>query len=263
MSKALSTNVLPRVAFVNGAASLAKRICDDEGAPNCARYIGYIQDGLNLIFIYQAYAHGAVAEGNNGQQGSQQDGSVKRDVAAWDTILKDGGYNFDTVEHIDITNLSPSKRSDDENDDDANPILTHRSIIRNLTCSNSSTASDVAFNHFSNGAINMDFAGDLGNLPSTIHPTNNLEKRYDGAGFKISWTSRIHSQLTRSHQNSMSYAIAKDWANRAVHTDEGDYMGLVKTGHTANFYFRIIPETKGFGLNYESVNVCGGMAGFL
>lgn len=42
-----------------------------------------------------------------------------------------------------------------------------------------------------------------------------------------------------------------------------DYIGLVKTDHQANFYFRIIPETKGFGLNYESVNVCGQLAQFL
>ncbi|KAI8228646.1 hypothetical protein K4K54_002083 [Colletotrichum sp. SAR 10_86] len=31
--------------------------------------------------------------------------------------------------------------------------------------------------------------------------------------------------------------------------------------HTANFYYRIIPELNSFGLNYESVDICGGMAG--
>jgi hypothetical protein len=36
-----------------------------------------------------------------------------------------------------------------------------------------------------------------------------------------------------------------------------DYIGLLKTSHSANFYFGIIPGLKGFGLNYESVYVCG------
>ena len=257
MVHASSIDKSTRVAFVNGAANLAKRICNDEGSPNCARYIGYIQDGLNLIFIYQGYSHGAVAEGNNGQQGSQESGSVKRSSSTdWTTILQESGYSFDSVEHVDISTLSLVKR------DDADPVLTHRSIIRNITCTNSSSPYDVAFNHYSNGDINMEHPGDASTLPSSGAPSD-IHKRYDGEGFKISWTSRLPTRLTRAHQNSMSYAIAKDWAARAVATDEGDYMGLVKTDHTANFYFRIIPELKGFGLNYESVNVCGGMAGFL
>jgi hypothetical protein len=249
-----------RVAFVNGAAGLARRICEDEGAPRCARYIGYIQDGLNLIFIYQAYAHGAVGEGSSGEQGSQESGSVKRSpsegLSDFGSSLKEGGFSFDSVEHIDIATLNLDKR-------DADPTLTHRSIFRNLTGEHGSS-SDVAFNYFDNGDVIMDHAGDTGTLtPSGQDETGGLQKRYNGRGFKISWTSRKHSLLTRQHQRQMSYSIARDWAGRAAATDEGDYIGLVKTDHTANFYFRIIPETKGFGLNYESVNVCGQLAGFL
>jgi hypothetical protein len=42
-----------------------------------------------------------------------------------------------------------------------------------------------------------------------------------------------------------------------------DFIGLAQDGYNANFYYRIIPEVRGFGLNYESVDVCGGMGDFL
>jgi hypothetical protein len=251
-----------RVAFVNGAFSLAKRICADQGSPDCERYLGYIQDGLNLIFVYQAYGHGAVGEGSSGEQGSQESGGVKRSLpsaglADLGIHLTNSGYGFDSVEHVDVSSLKMVRR-------DSDPVLTHRSIFRNLAVENG-TASDVAFNHFDNGDINMDYAGDLGPLPSQGKDSEagDLQKRYNGSGYKISWTSRKRSLLTRAHQNEMSYYIASDWGSRADHTDEGDYIGLVETDHTANFYFRIIPELQGFGLNYESVNVCGQLAGFL
>jgi hypothetical protein len=240
---------ITRVAFVNGAFGLARRICAEEGSPDCARYLGYIQDGLNLIFVYQAYGHGA------------ESGSVKRSTSSGlsdlGASLKDSGWSFDSVEHVDVATLNLNRR-------DSDPVLTNRSIFRNLTGEHG-TASDVAFNHFDNGDINMDYAGDLGKLTSSGKDgeAGDLQKRYNGAGFKISWTSHKRSLLTRAHQNEMSYFIAKDWGSRAAKTDEGDYIGLVKTDQTANFYFRIIPESQGFGLNYESVNVCGQLAGFL
>lgn len=211
---------------------------------------------MNAIFVFASYAHGAVGEGRAGEQSSQESGSVKRssliDLSGLGSALIDDGYSFDSVEHVDVAALNLNKR------DSSDPVLTHRSIFRNLTTEDGSPSSDVAFNYFDNGDVNMDIAGDMGTLE-----TSGLRKRYNGPGFKISWTSRKRSLLTRAHQNQMSYEIARDWADKAAFTGEGDYIGLVKTDHTANFYFRIIPETRGFGLNYESVNVCGQLAPFL
>lgn len=210
---------------------------------------------MNAIFVFATYAHGAVGEGRSGEQSSVENGVVKRSsligLSGLGSALNDGGYSFDSVEHVDVTALKLDKR-------DSDPVLTHRSIFRNLTSEDGSPASDVAFNYFDNGDVNMDIAGDMGALE-----TSGLQKRYNGPGFKISWTSRKRSLLTRAHQNQMSYEIARDWADKAAFPGEGDYIGLVKTDHTANFYFRIIPETRGFGLNYESVNVCGQLAPFL
>lgn len=90
-----------------------------------------------------------------------------------------------------------------------------------------------------------------------------LEKRAKAPGFKISYTTRMQSKLSRPHQTQMARQLATRWAHDANSRGLKDYIGLVKTGHKANFYWRIIPETNGYGLNYESVDVCGGMARFL
>lgn len=79
----------------------------------------------------------------------------------------------------------------------------------------------------------------------------------------MAWTSRKLSKLTQDHQTLMSRAIAVDWADWTYEDGNGDYIGLVKTDHAAKFYFRIILETRSFGLNYESVKVCGQLAPFL
>ncbi|KAB8074912.1 hypothetical protein BDV29DRAFT_201131 [Aspergillus leporis] len=73
-----------------------------------------------------------------------------------------------------------------------------------------------------------------------------LTKRGSGntPGFKVSYTTRMESKLTHTHHLS-------------------NYIVLWKAGHSANFYFRIIPESNNFGMIYESVDVCGGMAGLL
>ncbi|KAF7596958.1 hypothetical protein BBP40_011324 [Aspergillus hancockii] len=93
-----------------------------------------------------------------------------------------------------------------------------------------------------------------------------LTKRTSGRapGFKVSYTTWMESKLTHAHRVDMANALASDWASRANGNDRlSNYIGLWKTDHSANFYFRIIPESSNFGMNYESVDVCGGMAGLL
>lgn len=98
---------------------------------------------MNAIFVFAAYAHGAVGEGRSGEQSSQENGAVKRSsligLSGLGPALNDGGYSFDFVEHVDIATLNLDKR-------DSDPVLTHRSIFRNLTGEDGSPSSDVAFN---------------------------------------------------------------------------------------------------------------------
>lgn len=78
-----------------------------------------------------------------------------------------------------------------------------------------------------------------------------------GKKIKISATTRAKTDLPRDKQKAMAHEIATNWALDAYAAPMSDYMGLVKTGNHPNFYYRIIPEVKGFGLNYESVDICG------
>ncbi|RLL97478.1 hypothetical protein CFD26_106686 [Aspergillus turcosus] len=50
---------------------------------------------------------------------------------------------------------------------------------------------------------------------------------------------------------------------RTIGTSKFDFSGFAETEHAANFSYRIIPEIRGFGTNYETVDVCGGMASYL
>ena len=61
----------------------------------------------------------------------------------------------------------------------------------------------------------------------------------------------------------MAAFAASRWAANSKAYSMTDFVGFAETGHSANFYYRIIPETRSFGLNYESVDICGGMAGYL
>ncbi|KAL4900482.1 hypothetical protein BDW74DRAFT_170859 [Aspergillus multicolor] len=75
----------------------------------------------------------------------------------------------------------------------------------------------------------------------------------------------IANHYANGETKSMALAGAATWgvyADNAGHKMD-DFIGFAETGHAANFYYRIIPETKGFGRNYESVDICGGMAGYL
>ncbi|KAJ5330436.1 hypothetical protein N7476_000219 [Penicillium atrosanguineum] len=250
------------VAFIHLGTNYAQQVCNNEGATHCVKYVGYVQGALDILFVALAYVHGSVGVSTTNEQSSFVDGAVRRDLSSspsWeglDQALQNDGWKFDVLEQIDISNLTLSKR-------DSDPTLVHRSIARNVVYDDQGKTSDIAFNYFDNGDLNLHFSGDYGHLPSGLDQSSTLERRFNGAGFKISATTRVRSKLTRDHEKSMAYRIAQDWASDSYRFSMSDYIGLVKTDHTANFYFRIIPEVKGFGLNYESVNICGQLAGFL
>lgn len=113
---------------------------------------------------------------------------------------------------------------------------------------------DMVVNHFEDGNT-------LFRLPVSPATGGQLQKRGGHYGFKISYTTRQRSLLTDAHKKEVARAGAAYWASSAE-TDHhmGSYMGLAKLDHKANFYYRIIPETVDFGLNYESVDICGGLA---
>lgn len=256
-------------ALINEGATLARDICEDQGAPNCVKYVGYIQRGINILFIAISFGKGAIAESSSNEQASFKPGIARRDLSSGfnnftqslGSALQESGFSFDALDFITVPGLNLDKR-------DAEPSLVSRLIARNMKADDgSSSAYDVAFNYYDNGDLNLHLAGDFETLPwaEDLAATDKsaAQKRFDGAGFKIAATTRKKSLLSRAHQDQMANYIAADWATASYCDHAGDYFGLVKTDHTANFYFCIIPEVRGFGLNYESVNTCGQMAPFL
>lgn len=167
--------------------------------------------------------------------------------------LHDERFNYENVEEVDVLTLAHQTRNLDE------PDLRHRAIIRAIKSEGGFTH-EVAFNHYGNGGTVLHLSGP--NQTFAVDPSSKIKRSGFGhEGFKISFTTRKGARLTTAEQNDMAHAIAFDWSQQVFNTE--DYIGLVKDGHTADFYFRIIPEVKGFGLNYESVDVSGGMAGLL
>ncbi|KAE8140796.1 hypothetical protein BDV38DRAFT_279767 [Aspergillus pseudotamarii] len=147
---------------------------------------------------------------------------------------------------------SPEKRSEDE------PHLLERFMIRglrpvsNTTAQSDTAGQDIFVHHYNNGDTVLHLPIGRESLSA-----ENLNKRYDHPGLKISFTTRQLSKLSRKQQSDMASGIANMWEYYARTTPMNEYIGFVETDHKADFYFRIIPEVKGFGTNYGSVDVCG------
>ncbi|KAL4997513.1 hypothetical protein BDV10DRAFT_186108 [Aspergillus recurvatus] len=124
---------------------------------------------------------------------------------------------------------------------------------------------DIIANYYDNGATILHLPLPDGGSGANSTEGSALTKQFDKPGFKISFTTRTRTKLTQAHQRSMTLAGAATWAVYADNSGHkiDDFIGFAETGHAANFYYRIIPEVRGFGTNYESVDVCGGMASYL
>ena len=161
---------------------------------------------------------------------------------------------------IDIHDL-PAQMEKRPTDD---PGLLERFMIRSLTHNETTNSNHVWVNHYSNGDSSLHLLPDDTNEP-TNHTGNStsLMKRYSKPGFKIAYAARKKSSLSEKDALKMAGPISSKWQSMVLGPEANEFIGLEEVGHAANFYFRIIPETKGYGLNYESVNRCGQLAPFL
>lgn len=88
-----------------------------------------------------------------------------------------------------------------------------------------------------------------------------LTKRHDGPGFKINWDSfDVNGNFLGEPDTSpfveLSQKISQDWANRVADQPVNEYIGSAHLEGIVNVGFRIIPETAGYGEEYEDVNIC-------
>lgn len=211
-----------------------------------------IQAGLSLIYLAAAASSsGAVPE----VLPTRRDLDHSHGAAQWwENALSGSEITYDTIEALPFnTSEADLHRRDDE------PRLLAR-IKLNGVPTHDGGKQHVTINHFegNNTVLHLPFM-DLSS--SEFNGTH--AKRDEGAGFKISYTTRKPSLLTKDHRIEMAARGAEAWASYTHTYRMTDLIGFAATGHEANFYYRIIPEVRGFGLNYESVDVCGGMAQLL
>ncbi|KAH8433490.1 uncharacterized protein LDX57_011124 [Aspergillus melleus] len=246
------TSVKAQIAFVTFGPEAAKYICraithDD---PSCDDWAQGIRYALGLIF--------AIFGKDGAEPAVRPDSPARRiDAKSYLNIatsaLKESSLQFASIEADD--NLSGiEKRSSDE------PDLVERFLIRGLYHAElGSDATNIWVNHYSNGDNTLQIAPEDGQQDGN----STLTRRWDKPGFKIAYTTRKKSPLNEQDSLKMARHISLKWQSMTLGNDISEFIGFVETGHTANFYFRIIPEHNGYGLNYESVDVCGGMAGML
>ncbi|KAE8322531.1 hypothetical protein BDV39DRAFT_196633 [Aspergillus sergii] len=246
------TSVKAQVAFVTFGPEAAKYICRaiTHGDPTCDDWAQGIRYALGLIFAIFG-KDGAEPAVRPGEPVRRINARSYLDIAT--SALKESSLQFASIEADD--NLpSVEKRSSDE------PSLVERFLIRGLYHADlGNEATNIWVNHYSNGDNILQIAPEDGQQDGNSTPT----RRWDKPGFKIAYTTRKKSPLNEQDALKMARHISMKWQGMVIGNDISDFIGFVETGHTANFYFRIIPEHKGYGLNYESVDICGGMAGML
>ncbi|KAI4864399.1 hypothetical protein F4820DRAFT_449104 [Hypoxylon rubiginosum] len=88
--------------------------------------------------------------------------------------------------------------------------------------------------------------------------TDRLERRTGGPGFKTVW--QVHSRTGSPPApvaSQLADILENDWKSR-VESDHsiGDYIGAVNFDKIGYIQLRIIPETGGFGDNFETTEKC-------
>lgn len=238
---------------------LAQSICEYVNGSRCADLSYIIQASLTLVYVAAAHYSGAVPEGlPTKRQVDVSQGYIR----LWETMLP----SSDDISYDGLAPLTFHSDNATLTRRQGEPALVQRLQVTGFTLGNSAKH-DIITNHYDNGDTILQLPLPGGNLTAngTAGSSSNLHERFDKPGFKISFTTRERSKLTQVHQKSMALAGAAAWAVYADNASHkmNEFIGFAETEHAANFYYRIIPAIRRFGTNYETVDVCGGMASYL
>lgn len=244
--------ICPRVAFIAYGDDFAIAVCQIAGGDNCDAWGTAIKTGFAIIYVAAAGISSALPEQNPSKR-DVDDGSL---VEWWQAGLATSEVSADTVEILpfDGEDASLVRRNGD-------PQLLARVLLSGVQDPETGSKHDIIVNHFegNNTVLHIPASGQS----NIVSRATKLNKRVDGYGFKISYTTRLRSLLSASHQQEMAGFLAAGWLTYIDRITLDDYIGFAETDHSANFFYRIIPEIKGFGLNYETVDVCGQMGDML
>ncbi|GAB1197492.1 hypothetical protein APSETT444_006787 [Aspergillus pseudonomiae] len=245
------------VVYIVMGSRLTRQVCEYAGGSRCKELSYIISD--NLILAYSAAAHysGSIPEGLPGKRDVDDSQDY---LQIWETMLSSSDdISYESLSPLSISSntIALARRQD-------KPLLTHRFQITGFAVDDS-PKHDIIANHYENGETVLHLPLLQGDSGTNNTEGSNLQKRFDNPGFKIAFTTRERSKLTQAYQKSMALVGAATWAVYADNANHkmDDFIGFAETEHAANFYYRIIPEIKGFGTNYETVDICRGMALYL
>lgn len=238
------------MVYVTAGGVLARSVCKLAGYDACDDVAAAVASALTIIFTAAADYSGGEAVSVPELPSPRRSFNSYQDMLV--TAMEGHGLKFADIQPA-LPAEEAQKRSTEE------PYLLERFLIKELLAADNTTTHDFYVNYYSNGGAVIHHPL----LGADEHLTSPLAKRYSHPGFKVSYTMRRKSSLTGYKRDVMTTGIAGYWAGLVETTSMTDYIGFEEENGKANFYFRIIPEIRGFGTNYESVDICGGMASYL
>lgn len=252
---------------VTTTSKTVKSICERHDNKQCSLWVDDIKETFDLIFALTAIVAGGVAnlpEGNPVLDTNPLDApgspDVKRSLSRGDMLtstadaFKQHGWTFDSIEGIPITTGGNQARDD-------NPALVSHHRIKNLRSENGTRPRDYELHHFADGTSHTHVP-----LFASDNATSAVTKRHNGAGVKVVF-SRTGVAVSKDEYSGASAAIASAWDEHAE-AGSSDFYGFTERlmangGEKAVIYWRTILETNGYGENYERLDACGKMGGYV
>ncbi|KAJ5732517.1 hypothetical protein N7493_003998 [Penicillium malachiteum] len=166
-----------------------------------------------------------------------------------DDVLRSIGYEYDAI-HNTTSPVSGFKARKDD------PALSARYHLQNLRRIGQS-GRDYVLLGFEDGTGQLHVSGTgFGNT------TASYQKRTSAAGVKVVFKLGSARVTSSSARDASALAIATKFLTYAK---EGyaNMLGFVEKENVGALFFRTIFELDGFGLNYESLTICGSMASYI
>lgn len=250
--------------WVNGGTSIFEFVIIANAVRNgdVTKALGVLGQGFSAMANSVPAPEGnPVTDGiNRASQDAIRDSSnaVKRSLPRSEHIniartLHEAGFEFDTVEHVDVASLDQRKRSNDA------PDLTHRMIVRGTKVNND--IHDLTVNHYSDGHSSISLRASNETLSDD---GSELSKRGTSVdlGLKLSFTFPGKMKMNdKSQRKALAHGLAKHWSETAFsQTGWGDYYGLIKdTNKNPMIKFRLSVENGKPDTDADDVFACGNM----
>lgn len=234
------------VAYWSFGGHFARSVCDTYGWGDCTGLATALSSAMMSIFAITQFKEEG-AKSFPARDTTSFAGPLTKHLAA---SYADAGISFRSV-------------------DDATPALHARYASDQKKPVEVASVTGLEFGNSTNDLHVFDFGDGNGHVYVPLPDINSGSRHkreaivHIGAGFKVSYTTRKPSKLSYSQQTTMANVLGSYWSKTAAKMDLLDLIGFVATDHDANFYWRIIPKMIGFGLEYESVDVCGQMGQYL